>query len=68
MGMLINILPKEKMWNPLSLVSRNMEVVMNEITKGTMFKSIGVTTIMTVALIVMAVVIFKKKQLYDGNA
>lgn len=61
--MLINMLPKVKIWNPLSLVNRNMELVRNQIAKEALFKSLGLTTALTIILVVMAVMVFKKKKL-----
>ncbi len=61
--MLVNIIPSAHKYNPLSLASKNMDVIMGKVEASTVYSCVWVTGVLSVAFVILAVLIFRKKQL-----
>lgn len=62
-GMLLNIIPSFQKYNPISLSTRNMELLTNTLNPTSLYSSIGVTIIIILALMTLSILIFRKKQI-----
>jgi ABC-2 type transport system permease protein len=62
-GMLLNLIPNFHKYNPLSLSTKNMELLTNTVSPSSLYNVIGITAIITVTLIVLSILIFRKKQI-----
>jgi ABC-2 type transport system permease protein len=62
-GMLLNLIPNFNKYNPLSLSTKNMELLTNTVSPSSLYNVIGITAIITVTLIVLSILIFRKKQI-----
>ncbi|MCL2137097.1 MAG: ABC transporter permease [Coriobacteriia bacterium] len=58
-----NIFPNVEKYNPLSLASLNVELLMGVVKAADLYWSIGITAVLTVMLVVASVLVFRKKQL-----
>jgi len=61
--MLLNVIPSVQRYNPLSLAIRNMDLLINTIETSALFSAIWTAAVLSFALIVSSVLIFRKKQL-----
>ena len=62
-GMLLNIIPSFQNYNPISLSTRNMELLTSTISPTYLYKAIMVTFIMAIVLIILSILSFRKKQI-----
>lgn len=62
-GMLLNIIPRFQKYNPISLSTRNMELVGGTISPNDLYLTIGITTAIMIILLILSVLIFRKKQI-----
>ena len=62
-GMLLNIIPSFQKYNPISLSTRNMELLTNTLNPSSLYNAIGVTIIIIVALVTLSILVFRKKQI-----
>ena len=62
-GMLLNLIPNFYKYNPLSLSTKNMDLLTNTVSPSSLYNVIGITAIITVTLIVLSILIFRKKQI-----
>ena len=61
--MLCNIIPAAQKYNPLSLASKNMELITNTIEVSSLYYCIWITGILSLVFIASSVLIFRKKQI-----
>lgn len=61
--MLCNIIPSAHKYNPLSLASKNMDLITDTIKASTVYSCVWVTGALTLVFIALTVLIFRKKQL-----
>lgn len=62
-GMLVNIVPKFQKYNPLSLSSKNMELVTGAINPSNMYVTVGISLGLIVIALILSIVVFRKKQI-----
>lgn len=62
-GTLLNIIPGFQKYNPISLSTRNMELLTNTLNPISLYSVILVTFIMIIVLITLSIVSFGKKQI-----
>ncbi|WP_425539005.1 ABC transporter permease [Microaceticoccus formicicus] len=62
-GMLLNIIPSFQKYNPISLSTRNMELLTNTLNPTFLYSSIGVTVIIIIVLMTLSILIFRKKEI-----
>lgn len=62
-GMLVNIVPKFQKYNPLSLYSKNMELVAGAINPSNMYVTVGISLGLIVIALILSIVVFRKKQI-----
>lgn len=62
-SMMLNIIPSFQKYNPISLSTRNMELLTNTLHPASLYDAIGVTVIIIVALISFSILVFRKKQI-----
>ena len=60
---LCNVIPAANKYNPISLTTKNMDLITNTIELSSLYFPIGVTAIASVCLITLAVLVFQQKQL-----
>ena len=58
-----NVIPAANKYNPISLTTKNMDLITNKIELSSLYFPIGVTAIASVCLITLAVLVFQQKQL-----
>jgi len=63
LGLIANVIPNADKYNPLSLSSKNMDLLTQTIEKTSMYSVIGVSLASTIILIVCSILIFRKKHL-----
>ena len=61
--MICGIMPNFHEYSPLSLASKNMDLITNAIEASSIYASILISGALTLALVVLSVAIFRKKQL-----
>jgi len=61
--MLCNIIPAAYKYNPLSLASKNMDLITDTVEASSLYYCIWIASILSLFFIVSAVLIFRKKQL-----
>ncbi len=62
-GMLLNIIPSFQKYNPISLSTKNMELLTSTISPAYLYKAIIVTFILNIVLIILSILTFRKKQI-----
>ena len=62
-GMLLNIIPSFQKYNPISLSTKNMELLTSTISPDYLYKAIIVTFILNIVLIILSILAFRKKQI-----
>lgn len=60
---LINIFPKVQKYNPISLISLNMDFVTSTTSPSFLYGGIAVTAVLTVLFLTASIFVFKKRQL-----
>jgi len=60
---ILNMIPIFQKYNPISLTTRNMELLTNTVNPAFLYHAIGVTVIMIVIFLLLSIFIFKKKQI-----
>lgn len=61
--MLVNIIPAAHKYNPISLATDNLELITNSIEVSSLYCSILISCLLSLLLVVLSVLIFRKKQL-----
>ena len=61
--LILNIIPGATRFNPISLATRNMELVSNTTEASALFAAIGVTGLAILGLITLTVYVFRRKRL-----
>ena len=61
--LILNIIPGARRFNPISLATRNMELVSNTTEASALFAAIGVTGLAILGLITLTVYVFRRKRL-----
>lgn len=61
--MIINIIPSAHKYNPISLSTDNMGLIMNTIEVSSLYGSILISFLLSIILVMFSVMIFRKKQL-----
>jgi ABC-2 type transport system permease protein len=60
---LLNAFPAVRDYNPLGLASKNMALVSDSVKPQSLLPALGITLILSVLLLVLAVVLFRKKRI-----
>lgn len=63
LGLLLNILPKLEKFNPLSLATKNMDLLIGTIEPSDLLIAIGISLLLLVIFNLLAILIFNKKQI-----
>ncbi len=58
-----NIIPAAGKYNPLSLATKNMDLITNTIDPSSLYVPMGITVGLSICLISLAIFVFRKKQL-----
>lgn len=61
--MLLNIIPNFQKYNPISLSTKNMELLTSALSPNYLYNAIGITVIMIVVLTILSILIFNKKEI-----
>jgi len=61
--MIFNIIPSAHKYNPISLASNNMGLIMNSVKASSIYGAVLVSFILSLIFVLLSVIIFKKKQL-----
>jgi len=61
--MLLNVIPPVQKYNPLSLATRNMDLLMNTIEISALYSTIWIAVALSMVFVALSVLIFRKKQL-----
>jgi len=61
--MIINIIPAVHRYNPISLSTDNMGLIMNSIEASSLYRTIMISCLLSLIFVSLSVVIFRKKQL-----
>lgn len=63
LGIIANLIPNVYKYNPLSLSTKNVDLLKQSIDKISLYSAISVSLVITALLIVLSILIFRKKQL-----
>lgn len=61
--MLLNIIPNFQKYNPISLSTKNMELLTAALSPNYLYNAIGITVIIIVVLTISSILIFNKKEI-----
>lgn len=61
--LMLNILPKAEEYNPITLASKNVALLSGEQEVSGLLPAVGITVLMTVVCLVIAMLLFRKKRL-----
>lgn len=61
--MLVNIVPKFKKYNPLTLSNKNMDLLAGTTSPDELYITIGITIVLIIISLIMSISIFRKKQI-----
>jgi len=61
--MILNIIPTVHRYNPISLITDNMGLIMNSVEVSSLYSTIMISCLLSLIFVFLSVVIFRKKQL-----
>ena len=61
--MIIDIIPTMHKYNPISLVTDNMGLIMNSIEVSSLYSAIPISILLSILFMLLSLVVFRKKQL-----